>query len=524
MSRIIRLAAATTAVVTPATAHETFMLLMDTAISQIRQLTGLFDDAPKEQLYWPFVATMTDVGLRNGKWSYTPTAGETYVPEETRIRIAAIAPDHTVRYVAGSEPGVRNGHVRKAKFRRPQGLVRDPRDGKVYVVDTTAHQVRVIDPETKMVRTLVGSPKAKAGFRDGKEALFNKPHDIALWENMLYIADIGNQRVRQIDLSAPELVVTTLAGNGTEAITQDGPLDDQVTFKGVHGLEVGPDGSLYIADSTGHKVTKIPVDRKEIITIAGNGEEGFVDGQGEDARFSHPTDMIMLDDGNLIVADVLNLCFRAITPTGHVHTIAGTGENSTYANYDVEKIAGLPHRMYKSANGILAYNLYAGQDGKGQMKELTLSPSCYDDEMEYEGNDMEPEPLTNVKSPNECQWICSITDKCEAFTFHHAQKDCMLKTKMTDSLKKASRTTSGPRSCMGYASKTESTGTARPTDPSLFTILAMFMTIVCVLSIGAFGVARKRVHFINDAHKHGDAVASPATEENAAARESKKAQ
>lgn len=274
-------------------------------------------------------------------------------------------------------------------------------------------------------------------------------------------------------------------------------------------MALGRDGSLYVSDTQGFKVLKISPDRKHISTVAGSSEEGFLDGPGTDARLAFPTDLIMDENENLIVSDMMNFCIRVITPTGFVHTLAATGENNTYANPDVEANPGMVHRMYAGPNGsIYAYNLYTGRDGSGShLDQLTLTPSCYDDETEYEGNDMKPEPLTGVKSPNECQWICQVTAECEAFTYDHSQSNCMLKTKMADSGKSASKTTSGPRSCTGYTRKEKSA----PTTPSLFMVIAMFMTIVCVLSVTAFAAiaSRKRVHVLNDAQKHKqDAVSS----------------
>ena len=59
--------------------------------------------------------------------------------------------------------------------------------------------------------------------------------------------------------------------------------------------------------------------------LAGNGESGFADGNGPDARFRYPRGVAVREDGAIIVADSENHCIRLVTLDGNVTTIAGNG-------------------------------------------------------------------------------------------------------------------------------------------------------------------------------------------------------
>ena len=81
---------------------------------------------------------------------------------------------------------------------------------------------------------------------------------------------------------------------------------------------------LFIADSGHHRVLVTDLDG-EIQTVVGCGEEGFVDGVPEGARFSNPQGMALLGEV-LYVADTGNHAIRAVDlEAAVVDTVAGTG-------------------------------------------------------------------------------------------------------------------------------------------------------------------------------------------------------
>ena len=93
------------------------------------------------------------------------------------------------------------------------------------------------------------------------------------------------------------------------------------------GLAVGPDGTLYIADTGHHRIRK--VDTNGIITtIAGlTGQPGFLGdgGPASSAKLNSPYGLALGPDGSLYIADTFNYRVRRVGPDGIITTVAGTG-------------------------------------------------------------------------------------------------------------------------------------------------------------------------------------------------------
>ena len=90
---------------------------------------------------------------------------------------------------------------------------------------------------------------------------------------------------------------------------------------------------LFIADSGHHRVLVTDLDG-EIQTVIGSGDEGFVDGVPEGARFSNPQGMALSGEV-LYVADTGNHAIRAVDlEMAVVETVAGTGERGVGQRVD----------------------------------------------------------------------------------------------------------------------------------------------------------------------------------------------
>lgn len=116
--------------------------------------------------------------------------------------------------------------------------------------------------------------------------------------------------------------VHLLAGDG-----QDGALDGAALasrFSDPYGVAIGPRGAIYVAD--GGEANRIRVVQPDgaVSTLAG-GKEGFVDGLGTAAAFNTPSAIALDHLGNLYVADTGNHAIRRIAPGGAVTTLAGNG-------------------------------------------------------------------------------------------------------------------------------------------------------------------------------------------------------
>ncbi|HMC63759.1 MAG TPA: hypothetical protein VKI65_02360, partial [Gemmataceae bacterium] len=216
--------------------------------------------------------------------------------------------------------GKANGVGAAASFNQPIAVAVD-RSGNVYVADRDNHTVRLIDTSGKV--TVVAGTGA-AGFAEGPatSAQFNQPYGVALSsdEKILYVADYLNHAIRALDLGTKQ--VTTVAGNGKAGFANG--KGDQAQFNQPYNVKIGAGGRLYVPDQNNHAVRRIDPDGT-VSTVAGNGQSGFANGRGADARFNNPTGLIVGADGVVYVADRNNHRIRAVNSTGEVTTIAGDG-------------------------------------------------------------------------------------------------------------------------------------------------------------------------------------------------------
>jgi DNA-binding beta-propeller fold protein YncE len=186
----------------------------------------------------------------------------------------------------------------------------------VFVADTGNHAVRLV--LGGWVSTLAGGGGAGA-FADGPGALaaLNGPRHLAIdgSSGLVYIADSDNNAVRTVTRAGA--LVSTLAGNG-EAGFVDGQ-GPNARSNGPHSVVVAANGDFIVSDQDNHSIRVLSPDGA-VRTLVGNGEAGFADGQGADARLSYPSGLAMDPEGNVLVADFGNHSVRKVTMAGAVST------------------------------------------------------------------------------------------------------------------------------------------------------------------------------------------------------------
>lgn len=185
---------------------------------------------------------------------------------------------------------------------------------------------------------------------------FNQPHGIAIdAAGNIYIADLGNQRIRKISAAG---VVSTLTGNGTSDGTAKG-------FFNPIGVATDAAGNIYVADQGNNRIRKISTSGA-ITTLAG-GAQGYLDGVGTAARFNHPYGVATDAAGNIYVADTDNHRIRKISPDGTVTTIAGTGV-AGFANGNTGNAAfNAPTGIVTDASG----NLFIADNGNNMIRKIS---------------------------------------------------------------------------------------------------------------------------------------------------------
>ncbi|MCA1562276.1 MAG: gluconolaconase [Acidobacteria bacterium] len=216
--------------------------------------------------------------------------------------------------------GMRDGDAARARFSDPFGVAASE-DGTIYVADAgDAQRVRRITPNG-VVSTLAGGDE---GYADGSGAAaqFSSPSGLAIArDGTVYVADTGNNAIRRITRDG---VVSTAAGDRA-AGHRDGT-GHKARFNGPVGIAVNTAGQVIVADTYNDRIRVIQQDGT-VVTVAGSGQPGSMDGESSEARFHTPCGAAVDAVGNIYVADTGNGAVRMISPAGVVSTIGPMPED-----------------------------------------------------------------------------------------------------------------------------------------------------------------------------------------------------
>jgi len=251
------------------------------------------------------------------------SAGNIFVSERYNHTIREIRPvgnDWVVSTVAGlaSFRGHADGTNTDARFYLPSGLAMDS-SNHLYVADAANFTIRqIVQSGTNWVVSTIAGSVTNFGFADGNnlDALFNYPIAVAADSaGTLYVADWGNDAIRELSRSGNDWAVDTIAGFSGAFGTNDGP-GSVASFYSPAGIAVDHSGNIYVADqynNTIRKLTAGPTDWT-VTTLAGQAlKAGSTDGVGANALFSRPWGIAVDSADNVFVADYGNSTIRAGT-------------------------------------------------------------------------------------------------------------------------------------------------------------------------------------------------------------------
>lgn len=173
-----------------------------------------------------------------------------------------------------------DGPVAQASFNQPSDLAFGM--GHLFVADAEASAIRAISlGEETQTMTLVGQGLFEYGDRDGEgaEVRLQHPTGLALDENLLYIADTYNNKIKTLDPTTGR--VETIISSSDEA-EQAGSFRNAGLFE-PEGIQVR-EGKIYIADTNNHRVVAADLDVHQLEPLELRGLDHLVVGAVSEQR------------------------------------------------------------------------------------------------------------------------------------------------------------------------------------------------------------------------------------------------
>ena len=240
-----------------------------------------------------------------------------FVADTNNHAVRVIIGDRVYTMAGGRGEGFTDGARQVAQFSFPSAVAVSP-NGLIYVADTGNHVIRRIYHDGAV--TTIAGEAGEHGYRNGaiNTALFDSPVGLQFCdEGRLFVADMGNHVVRIIENG----IVSTYAGIRAELVGAEFDEWDGASAGGFHdgGAAYAAfnnpmslafwQGILFVADSGNHKIRA--VFGGEVMTVAGTGYPGYLDGDLAGAMFHLPSGLYVFGT-NLFVADTGNNMIRTI--------------------------------------------------------------------------------------------------------------------------------------------------------------------------------------------------------------------
>lgn len=209
----------------------------------------------------------------------------------------------------------------------PYGLVIGP-DGALYFCDLGNQRIRRLDLKTRRTSTIAGSGRTGYDGDGGPavEASLNLPHEIQFdAEGNLFIAERDNHVIRKVD--AKKGIISTLAGTGSPGFSGDGGPASQARLRQPHSIALDRNGGLLICDVGNHRVRRIDLATRTIETYGGTGEQAPTPSGAplKGTPLNGPRTMAFHEGDLYLALREGNAIYRIAPGTTTIHHVAGTG-------------------------------------------------------------------------------------------------------------------------------------------------------------------------------------------------------
>jgi sugar lactone lactonase YvrE len=256
-----------------------------------------------------FLPDMITRDKRGNIYIISPQGRSWIVRRITKDGVISLYAGNAVQGYSGN-----GGPASEASFHTLKDVAVD-NNGNVYLADYINQNIRKIDLDG------IISTVAEENWKLIKDEEIH-PNGIAIDdEGNVFVSDSGSSKIRKIDVQGN---VSVYAGNGDFKDSGDGGPAINAGIRSPGGLAFSPDGELFIAEETTHRIRKINKDGV-ISLVAGTGLPGF-SGEGGpaiDAQLKSPYRMVFDKEGNLYFTDRENNRVRKIDKAGNITTLAG---------------------------------------------------------------------------------------------------------------------------------------------------------------------------------------------------------
>jgi len=164
-----------------------------------------------------------------------------------------------------------------ASFNSIRSIAFDRREN-LYIADHENCRIRRMDHETGIIQTVVVTEPLKACAEEIRNnSILPSPTDLVIdSEGSIFFLETATDVLMKVSLHSSRPSIS--AGNAPRGFSGDGGPAFQAALSGPSGLAIDSTGSLFIADIGNNRVRQIDARTKTIRTIAGNGLPNIIHG------------------------------------------------------------------------------------------------------------------------------------------------------------------------------------------------------------------------------------------------------
>jgi hypothetical protein len=300
-----------------------------------------------------------------------------YIASGTGNRIRKIDTSGIITTIAGSSFGGYTGdggQATAAKLNYPVDVTLD-RFGNIFFSDNMNDAIRRIDAITGIITTICGngiSGSIGDGGRASAAQLYS-PSGICFDKiGNLYIADLENNKIRKIDTSG---IITTFAGTGPAGYTGDGIAATLAELYNPSGVLADDTGNIYIADLGNNRLRKVNISGI-ISTCAGTGVGTYMgDGMPATNAQFQPAYMKLDSLKKLYISDEsTNLRVYKIDISGIFHCVAGNGMATNTGDGGPAIAASIDYPYGLALDK--CNNLYISNVNYNRIRKITFDSTC----------------------------------------------------------------------------------------------------------------------------------------------------